>query len=157
MAEEQAQGLEQQEGQRQEVDWKAESRKWENRAQKNAEAAAELEALKPELEALKQAQVADQEKANARAEKAEAELEALRQETARTASAKKVAEETGVPRELLEYCADEEAMLAFSTKFQELRPETHAVSRDVSSRILKDKAKAATRDQFAAFAEKAFI
>ena len=125
-----------------ETDWKAEARKWEARAKKS-------EAAEGELEKLKQAQMTEQEKANARAEKAEAELAEMRAETERIQAARETAEATGVPRELLEFCADREAMERFAAIYSEKRPEVHAVAKDAAPRIVKDKATRTNGDIFA--------
>ena len=89
------------------TDWKAEARKWEARAKKSAQA--ELE-----LEALKQSQMTEQEKATKRAEEAEKQLAELKAETQRLADAREIAERDGIPVNLLEFCADREAMEAFA-------------------------------------------
>lgn len=136
MAEETKQEVEQVEAEPQgeakpETDWKAEARKWEQRAKKSQ--AAELE-----LEALKQAQMTEQEKANARAEKAESELAALKAENQRLADAKDIAAASGVPVRLLEYCADREAMEAFAKEYIAERPATHSAASASGSRIVRN-------------------
>lgn len=131
----------------QEVDWKAEARKWEMRSKANAQAALELEALK-------QAQMTEQEKANARAEKAEAALAELQALQAKSEAAKELAKSEGVPLELLEYCDGPESMAAFAKAYKALNPEqpAHSAASATSSRIVKSgENKAATRDQFADF------
>ena len=107
------------------TDWKAKyeemrghMRDWEKKAKVNQGAADELEKLKA-------AQMTEQEKANARADKAESELAALKAEQARTDAAMRISTETGVPLEMLLYCADEEAMAEFSKAYAK---ETHVSS-----------------------------
>ena len=108
-----------------EKDWKAEYEKmrdhmrdWEKKAKANQGAA-------DELEKLKSAQMSEQEKAIARAEAAESELAAIKAEQARTEAAMKIANETGVPLEMLLFCADEEAMTDFAKTYAK---ETHVSS-----------------------------
>ena len=108
-----------------EKDWKAEYEKmrnhmrdWEKKAKANEKAA-------DELEKLKSAQMSEQEKAIARAEAAENELAAIKAEQARAEAAMKIASETGVPLEMLLFCADEEAMTDFAKTYAK---ETHVSS-----------------------------
>ena len=120
------------------TDWKAEARKWEQRAKKS-------QAAETELEMLKQAQMTEQEKATARAEKAEAELATLKAEAERVDAARQVSTETGVPFELLHaHCSDAEAMdsfasdvLAFAKKYQSEQPHVSAAASATRSRILR--------------------
>jgi DNA repair ATPase RecN len=97
-----------------ETDWKAKyeemrthSREWEKLAKQNKAAAAELDALK-------EAQMTEAEKLNARAEKAEAELAAMKAEQAQRERIADVSKETGVPPEILAFCADSERMDDFA-------------------------------------------
>ena len=65
------------------TDWKAEARKWEQRAKENKDAAAEAATLRAELDQIKQAQMSDLERAQAQAKEyeqaaAKAQAEALR-------------------------------------------------------------------------------
>ena len=105
------------------------SREWEKRAKENAAAA-------DELEALKQAQLTEQEKANARAEKAESELAALKAEAKRKEDARAIANETGVPLELLEYCADKDAMERFVSDYKDQQPTVHAAGKAKASQVV---------------------
>ena len=103
-----AQGSESQElenqqesSQEQEPDWQAKyeamrahSREWEKKAQKNQEAADELEKLKAE-------QATEQEKATARAEKAEAELKELKAKAKRQELVTQIASATKIPFEVV--------------------------------------------------------
>lgn len=116
-------------------DWQAKyeamrkhSRDWEKKAKENAAAASELEALK-------QAQLTEQEKANARAEKAESELAALKAEAQRKEDARAIADETGVPLELLEYCADKDAMEEFARVYTAKQPTVHAAAPAVGTKV----------------------
>lgn len=113
------------EAQESETDWKAKydemrnhMRDWEKKAKANQGAADELEKLKAE-------QMSEQEKAIARAEAAENELAAIKAEQARTEAAMRIANETGVPLEMLMFCADEEAMNDFAKTYAK---ETHVSS-----------------------------
>lgn len=118
-----------------ETDWQAKyeamrqhSRDWEKKAKENAAAASELEALK-------QANLTEQEKANARAEKAESELAALKAEAQRKEDARAIADETGVPLELLEYCADKDAMEEFARVYTAKQPTVHAAAPAVGTKV----------------------
>lgn len=130
-----------------ETDWQAKyeamrqhSRDWEKKAKENAAAASELEALK-------QANLTEQEKANARAEKAESELAALKAEAQRKEDARAIADETGVPLELLEYCADKDAMEQFVRVYQAKQPTVHAAAPAVGSRVHRGDGKPVTTAQ----------
>lgn len=125
-----------------ETDWKAEARKWEARAKKSQNA--ELE-----LEALKQAQMTEQEKERARAEKAEQELAAMKAEQQRLADARDVAKATGIPQNLLEYCADREAMERFAKEYTAAQPVTHSAAAASGTRIVSGGAKPTDGEVFA--------
>ena len=135
-------------------DWKAKyeamrehSREWEQRAKANKAAADELQEIKA-------AQMSEQEKLTARAEAAEqklAELEALQ---AHEKAAKEIANETGVPVELLEFCTDETAMRDFAKQYGEQKPPV-APSAAAARIIRGDKGKPSTREQFAEFLDNA--
>lgn len=139
-----------------ETDWQAKyeamrqhSRDWEKRAKENAAAASELEQLKEQ-------QMSEQEKANARAEKAEAELAAMKAEAERLAAAKRIADETGTPTELLEFCRDEESMTEFSRLYQ-LKQPVHAAAKSAASKVVVGgEGKVSNGDLFAETAEKFF-
>jgi Ser-tRNA(Ala) deacylase AlaX len=132
------------------TDWQAKyeemrqhSREWEQRAKANKAAADELEQIKA-------AQMTEQEKLTARAEAAEAKLAELEAQTAHDTAAKQVAEETGVPLDLLMFCSDEEAMTDFAAKYTADSRIPSAPSATGVSRIIKgDGEKPNTRDQFA--------
>lgn len=133
----------------QQTDWKAEARKWEERAKKNKAAADELEAIKQE-------RMTEQEKLQARAEAAEAKVAELEAEAMRKASAQRIAAEKHVPIELLLYCSDEQAMESFAEQYAAEVPTPSAPSAP-STRIVRDeKASVSTRDQFAAQAAQFF-
>lgn len=136
-------------GEAPEVDWKAESRKWEKLAKRNKDAAAELEALK-------QSQLTEQEKMQARAEKAEAELSRLTAERDRMAAAREVSEESGVPSELLSFCKDRDAMEEFAEIFSR-HAHTPSAPKTQASRIVRDtNTPVSNRDTFAEMAANAF-
>ena len=140
-----------------ETDWQAKyeamrqhSRDWEKRAKENAAAA-------DELEQLKQAQLTEQEKATARAEKAESELAAIKAEQDRLAAARLVADETGVPVELLEYCQDKDAMTEFARVYQIKQTPVHAAGKAKASQVVTGgDGKVSNGDLFAQTAEKFF-
>lgn len=127
------------------TDWKAEARKWEARAKENKAAADELASIKAE-------RMTESEKLTARAEKAEKELAALKAESERASAAQEISKETGVPVDLLMFCADKAAMEAFAEKFKESEPK--AAPRVSGSRISKGVPEAAetARDMFARIA-----
>lgn len=136
-------------GEEPEIDWKAESRKWEKLAKRNKDAAAELETLK-------QAQMTEQEKLQARAEKAEAELASLTAERDRMAAIREVAEATGVPLDLLAFCADRDAMEQFAEAYGTLT-RTPSAPKAPSRRLVRDSdTPLSTRDVFAEMAASAF-
>lgn len=135
------------------VDWQAKyeamrehSREWEQRAKANKAAADELQELKA-------AQMSEQEKLTARAEAAEkklAELEALQ---AHEKAAKEIANETGVPVELLEFCTDETAMRDFAKQYGEKKPPVAPSA--AAARIVRGGGKPSAREQFAEFLDNA--
>ena len=126
-----------------ETDWKAEARKWEQRAKKSQ--AAEIE-----LEKLKAAQMTEQEKAIARAEAAENELNALKAEKAKNDAARRLSNETGVPFEMLMFCTDEDAMVEFAKTYAKESHVSSAPKANNGSRIIRgNEQKPTTREQFA--------
>ena len=134
-----------------ETDWKAKyesmrthSRDWEKLAKANQSAADELEKLKA-------AQMSEQEKANARAEAAEAELAQLKAEKAKVDAATKLASESGVPFEMLMFCADEEAMTEFAKTYAKETHVSSAPSALAGSRIVRGNDK--PKDNAELFAE----
>lgn len=129
------------------TDWKAEARKWEARAKENKKAAEELEAIKQE-------RMTESEKLQARAEAAEGELAALKAEAERTQAAQAIAAKSGVPMELLLFCADVDAMEAFAEKYQVENQAPPAAPRAQQSRIARGvpEAKEENRDVFARIA-----
>lgn len=139
------------------VDWKAKyeemrghMRDWEKKAKANQGAADELEKLKA-------AQMTEQEKERERADKAESELAAMKAEQARTEAALRTAKETGVPLELLMYCADEEAMTEFAKKYAENAHVASAPTAHSAPRIIRSGETKPTNGQiFADFAEGLF-
>lgn len=143
---EQAQTAEPQGEAKTQTDWKAEARKWEERAKKSL-------AAEEELAKLKQAQMTEQEKAIARAEEAETKLAQLEAEKARADAARRISDESGVPLSLLEFCTDEAAMEKFAALYKESQPQpepVHAAARADGSRIIRgNEHKPTTREQFA--------
>lgn len=79
------------EGPKNEPDWKALARKWENRAKENAEKAKTFDENQARLTELEE-----------RAKKAEEELAGAQAKAARSALLSKIASETGVPAEFLQ-------------------------------------------------------
>lgn len=137
-----------------ETDWKAKyeemrthSRDWEKKAKANQNAADELEKLKA-------AQMSEQEKANARAEAAEAELAKLKAEKAKVDAATRLASETGVPFEMLMFCADEEAMTEFAKTYADATHIAAAPSALAGNRIVRGNDKPQSNGElFAEFAQ----
>lgn len=112
------------------TDWKAEARKWEKYAKK-------AQAAERELAELKQSQMTEQEKATARAEAAEAELAKLQAEKQKVDAATKLANETGVPFDMLMFCHDEEAMTDFAKRYTTETHVTAAPSALAGKRIVR--------------------
>lgn len=133
----------------QQTDWKAEARKWEQRAKENKSAKDELEAIKAE-------RMTEQEKLQARAEQAEAKIAELEAEAMRKASAQRISAEKGIPVDLLLFCSDEEAMEAFAEKYSVEAPKPSAPSAPKSRIVRDESAQVSTRDQFAADAARFF-
>ena len=126
-----------------EVDWKAESRKWEQRAKANKAAADELEQLKA-------SQMSDTEKLVKRAEDAEALVKQYQAKEQHGADAAEVAADTGVPVSLLMHCGSREDMEQFAKEYAK---ETHVSSAPPApnSRIVRNSDnKPSNRDAFAA-------
>lgn len=136
-------------------DWKAKyeamrehSREWEQRAKANKAAADELQEIKA-------AQMSEQEKLTARAEAAEAKLAELEARNAHDEAAKKIANETGVPYELLTYCSDENAMSEFAKQYGETKPPVAPSA--AAARVLRsDSEKRSNADVFADFVKNTF-
>lgn len=136
-------------GEATEINWKEESRKWEKLAKKNRDAAAELEQLK-------QAQLTEQEKLQQRAERAEAELSKLTAERERLDAAREISASSGVPQELLAFCADRERMEEFAALYGE-RTHTPSAPKTQASRIVRESdTPISNRDTFAEMAASAF-
>ena len=136
----------------QEVDWQAKyedmkrhARDWESKAKANKGAADELEKLKAE-------QMSEQEKAVARAEKAEAKLAKMEAEAQRAQDVAEVAEETGVPSTLLDFCTDREAMERFAAEYAKANP-VHSAPRTGGASVVGEGAKPSNGDVFARFAK----
>ena len=104
-----------QEPEQQETDWKAEARKWEQRAKDANRRVKDLEPFEAKVSELEEASMSELEKAQERAERAERALA----EASATAVRAEVAAEKGVPVALLSgdsreaLIASAEALLAF--------------------------------------------
>lgn len=150
---EQAQTAEPQGEAKTQTDWKAEARKWEERAKKSL-------AAEEELAKLKQAQMTEQEKAIARAEEAETKLAQLEAEKARADAARRISGESGVPLSLLEFCTDEAAMEKFAALYKESQPQPepiHAAARADGSRIVRNSGEqVSSKEAFMRFAAEQF-
>lgn len=96
-----AQQQEQPQGKPDTTDWKAEARKWEDRAKANKAAADELEALKKEQREKEESAKTDLEKAIAKAEKASSELAEMKAAQQRADLVKKTARDYKVDEDLL--------------------------------------------------------
>ena len=83
------------------TDWKAEARKWEQRAKENKGAA-------DKLKKIEESEMSAIEKAQAEAKAAKAEAESLKAEKEREAWVKAASKKTGVPAELLRGSTEEE-------------------------------------------------
>lgn len=137
----------------QETDWKAEAEKWKSRSREWEKKSKENKSAADELEQLKAAQMTEQQKAEARAEKAEAELARLVAESERHEAAKRIAEQSGVPLQLIEFCADEDAMRSFADEYAKQLGNVHAVASATGSRIVRgNEAKRTNADVFAEIA-----
>lgn len=93
-----------------EIDWKAEARKWEDRAKKNKDAADELERLKT-------AQMSDTEKLVKRAEDAERLVSEYQAREQHSNDATEIAAKTNVPYSLLVHCGTREDMEQFAKEY----------------------------------------
>ena len=126
------------------TDWKAEARKWEQRAKENKKAAEELEAIKQE-------RMTESEKLQARAEAAEGELAALKAEAERAQAAQAIATRSGVPLELLLYCANTEQMEQFAETYKAANEQPPAAPKAPASRLSRGvpEAQLDNREKFA--------
>ena len=125
-------------------------RDWEKKAKANQAAADELEKLKAE-------QMTEQEKANARAEAAESELAALRAEKEKREAAARIANDSGVPVEMLMFCQDETAMEEFAKTYAKKAHTPSAPSASGVSRIVRNDGQKLTNGEvFAEFAQQLF-
>lgn len=117
--------------------WKKQARKWESLAKKARAAEVELEEMtggnSPELdEAIK------------RADRAERELEEMRASIAKSKAARALAAETGVPAELLEFCATTEEMEGMAKAYKAQAPRIHAAAVATGPRIIRNDGPAPT-------------
>ena len=132
------------------TDWKAEARKWEKYAKEN-------KAARDELDALKAAQMTEQEKLVKRAEEAEAALAAVNSKLQHAQDVADVAAKSGVPAQLLEFCADREAMEAFAQQYGANATPVHSAPSAPSTRLTRDTGKQMTNGEvFAELAEQLF-
>lgn len=138
------------------TDWQAKyeamrqhAREWEKAAKANKGAADELEKLKAE-------QMTEQEKALARAEKAEKQLAELQAEQQRAEAVAEVSKATGVPTELLAFCADRDTMERFAQAYAQTLPETHAAGRTAGSALVNEGTKPSNADTFARLVKEQF-
>lgn len=122
------------------------SRKWEDRAKANKEKADRWDAY--EQEGLSEA-----EKLAKRAESAEAELASLKARAQHDADAAEVAKKTGVPAQLLGYCADRDSMEAFAKEYAEDHKLPAAPPAPKSRVVRGDTPATSTRDKFASYFE----
>lgn len=133
----------------QQVDWEAkykeaveQSRKWESRAKRNSDKAKKWDEYE-------QQGMTEAEKLAKRAEDAEAELEKLRAKAQHDADMAEVSKETGVPVQLLAFCADRESMEAFAKEYG-TEHKTPAAAPAPESRVLRGGgAKKSNADLFA--------
>lgn len=138
-----------QEGAQQDTtDWKAKyeamkahSREWEKKAKGNQEAA-------DELEKLRESQATEQERALKRAEEAEAKLADMKAKAARAEAVAKVADEAGIPAEVVQMLNGEDAdeLAAQATRILKLLPAYPTRQDDGGAKAV---AKKSTADQFA--------
>jgi hypothetical protein len=101
-----------------EIDWKAEARKWEERAKANKAAADERDALKAQIE-----------KQGAEYKTLAEQMEEIKKqadERAAEAARYRVAASKGVPADLLPETGDEETLAAFADKVLAFRAEAEA-------------------------------
>ena len=141
------------------IDWKAKARKWEKLAKKSRAAEDELAALKQshesEMAELRKSTADELANAIARAERAEAKVNELQAKAEREQTIRELSELTGTPAELLEYCADEEAMEAMVQTYKETKSAERipVVAPASFSRIVRDDTPPqSTREVFAEWA-----
>lgn len=119
--------------------WKAEARKWEQRAQDNL----------AELEELKAANMSEKDKAIARAEKAERELAEVRQTAQRASDASEIVTTYNVPMWLVADLPDRDAMERVAKKYTEDNKTPRAPKASIEP---QSGAKLSIQEQFAEFA-----
>lgn len=133
-----------------ETDWKAEARKWEKFAKEN-------KAARDELDALKAAQMTEQEKLVKRAEEAERQLAEANARIKHAEDVREVAQASGVPETLLEFCADREAMERFVEQYGGSAPKMHSAPTAPSSHVQRTEQTKPTNELvFAELAEQLF-
>lgn len=138
------------------TDWKAEARKWEQRAKENSAAA-------DELQKLKESQMSELEKAQAKAQQFEAENNMLKAQKALAEYIETAASEHDVPLQFLRVLGDQQAVDDFveawdewqkeqdDDKAQTLQP-IHSAPKAQQQRLISSQGKGtAKRDLFAQF------
>ena len=132
-----------------EIDWKAQSRKWEKLAKQNKDAADELAALKA-------SQMTEAEKLQKRAEDAEALVAQYQAAERHRADADELSESTGVPASLLMHCGTREDMEQFAQEYANAT-RAHSAPPAPGARIVRGTGGAtATRDLFQEFMQQNF-
>lgn len=153
LAQQQAEPTEVVEPHGEETDWKAEARKWEERARENRGAAEELQRLK-------EAQMTEAEKLAKRAADAEAALAQMTQAKEHAEAVASISASSGVPAGFLAFCSTAEDMESFAKLWAEhhaqAQPEpAHAGVKAPERRIIPNgTAKVANKDVFAAMFNK---
>lgn len=132
-----------------ETDWKAEARKWEQRAKANRAEADSFKAKAEKWDAHELEDMTEAEKATKRAEQAEAQLAQLLAERQHATDASEVAKESGVPVELLQFMGTREDMEAFAEKYTDAAKVPAAASAPQSRIVRPDGAKPTNAEIFA--------
>lgn len=139
------------EPQTQEIDWKAESRKWESRAKENLASAKANEGAAQRLAEIEEAQKTEAQKAQDALAKAQQELAVERAARLRA----EVAADKGVPAELLSGSTREELDAAADAllTFKGMAPEPSPFPKADPSQGPKGAGKTSNADLFAQYAE----
>ena len=131
-----------------ETDWKAEARKWEKYAKENA-------AARKALDALKAAQMTEQERLVKRAEDAERKLAEAEAAVQHSKDVSEVSAANGIPAQLLEYCADRDAMERFAEQYKAAMGKVPSAPTAPQTRLVTGSdAKSSNADVFADMLEK---
>lgn len=94
------------------TDWKAEARKWEERAKANKDAAEELVRLK-------ESQMSEAERLQKRAAEAEARLAEMTRAKEHAEAVASISAQSGVPADMLQFCSTAEDMASFAKLWAE--------------------------------------